>query len=35
MTEMTRDDWYGYGWLGMIGITGTTGMTRDDWEDYG
>ena len=29
---MTRDDWYGYGWQGMIGMTGMTGMTRDDWD---
>ena len=30
---MTRDDWYGYGWLEMIGRTGMTKMTRDDWDD--
>ena len=32
---MTRDDWYGYGWQGMIGMTGMTGMTRDDWDNKG
>ena len=32
ITGMTRDDWYGYGWQGMIGMTG---MTRDDWDNKG
>ena len=29
---MTRDDWYGDGGQGMIGMTG---MTRDDWDNKG
>ena len=32
---MTKDDWYGYGWQGMIAMTGMTGMTRDDWDKRG
>ena len=32
---MTRDDWYGFGWQGMSGMTGITRMTRDDWDKKG
>ena len=35
MTGMTRDDWYGFGWQEMIGMTGITRMTRDDWDKKG